>query len=94
MALINVIRRARLDVAHEVGEHYAGVQTKENVRVIRHTIDCEELLTLPGNDARHVLLQGLFALRSNQVLPRLHREHDLDVDLRIGICHFRNGDSI
>ena len=67
------------------------------MRVVRHAVDGDELLALPGDDAGHVLLQLLFAFWENQALPSLHGKDDLDVNLGVSVSHnasrFPEGDA-
>ena len=95
--LVDVVGGARLDVADQIREGDIRSQTNQDMRVVRHAVDGDELLTLPGDDAGDVFLQFFFAFRANQVLPSLHGEHDLNVDLGIGVGHiaasFPEGDA-
>jgi len=55
--------------------------------MIRHVIDCYQLLTLSGDYAGHVFLKRIVMLWPDEALPSLHRENNLHVDLGIRICH-------
>ena len=87
--LVNVIGRASLDVADQIREGDIWLQPNQNMRVVRHAVDGNELLALPSDDASHVLLQFLFAFRADQVLPCLDGEHDLNVYLCVCVSHIR-----
>ncbi len=79
--LVDVVGGARLDVADQIRQGDIRPQADQDMRVVRHAMDGDELLTLPADDAGQVFLQFLFALGANQALPSLHSEHDLNVDL-------------
>ena len=85
--LVDVVGGARLDVPDQIRQGDIRPQTNQDMCVVRHAVDGNELLTLPADDAGHVLLKFLFAFRANQALPSLHSEHNLNVDLSISICH-------
>ena len=55
--------------------------------MIRHVIDCYQLLAVSGDNASHVSLKLIVMLCPDQVLPSLHSENDLDIDLRVRIRH-------
>ena len=42
-----------------------------------------------SDHARHVFLQFDLVLGTDEVLPALNREDNVDVDLCVGICHMR-----
>jgi len=83
--LVHVIGRAGLDVSHQIGQGYVGLQTDQDVRMVRHAMDGDELLALARDNAGNVLVKLFLAFRSNEVLPSLYRKHDLDVDLGVGV---------
>src|ERR1039458_3659936 len=55
--------------------------------MIRHVVDRNQLLPLVGKDAGDVFLQFVIVLRRNEILPALHGEHDVNVDLGVGVGH-------
>ena len=55
--------------------------------MVRHVIDCYQLLVVSGDNASHVSLKLIVMLWPDQALPSLHSENDLDVDLRVRIRH-------
>src|SRR5262249_30477029 len=58
------------------------------MKMIRHVIDCYQLLTLSGDDAGHVFLKFIVMLSLDQALSSLHSENNLNVDLGVRIGHF------
>ena len=85
---INMIRRTRFDIPHQIRQRHIRFQSHQNVRVIRHAMNRDQFLAISRNNARDVFLQFLFSLRRNQTLSPFDSEHDLDVDLRIRVGHF------
>ena len=57
--------------------------------VVRHVVNGQELLVLPRNDSRDELLQLVIVLGSDEILSAFYSKHDLNVDLRVSVCHGR-----
>jgi hypothetical protein len=57
------------------------------VQVIRHVVYGDQLLVLTGDNAGDVLLKFVVVFWRNKVLPPSDREHDMEIDLRVGVCH-------
>ena len=55
--------------------------------MIRSTVDGHQLLAFVANDAGDVLMQVLSVLGSDQCLPPFDGENDLDINLRVRVCH-------
>ena len=55
--------------------------------MIRQVVNGDQLLLLAGDDAIHVLLQFVFELGTNQILPPLHGKNDVNINLRVGVGH-------
>ncbi len=55
--------------------------------VVRHTVDGDEFLPLPSNYPSHVFLELLFPFWPDEVLSALDCEHNLDINLGVGIGH-------
>jgi len=55
--------------------------------VIRHIVYGDELLFLTGDDAGDVFLKFVVMFGFDEVLPAFNSEHNMNVNLRIGICH-------
>jgi hypothetical protein len=49
--------------------------------MIRHAVDGDQLLFFVANDTGNVFVQLFFVLFGNKILPTLHGEHDMDIDL-------------
>jgi hypothetical protein len=54
--------------------------------MIRHTVDEDQLLLFVLNNAGYIFVQFFFVLFGNEILPSLHCEDDVDVDLRIALA--------
>ena len=55
--------------------------------MIGHAIDRDKLLFMVANDSGDVFVEFFFIFLLDQILPSLHREDNLDVDLCVGVCH-------
>ena len=55
--------------------------------MIRQIIDRNQLLVLTGNDASDVFLQFVVVFRRDEILPTFDGEHDVDINLRVGVGH-------
>src|SRR5260370_22051942 len=63
--LVDMVGRAGLDVPNKVRQSDVWFEPTENLRVIGHAVDGDELLALTGHDARDVLVQFLLAFRAD-----------------------------
>ena len=79
--------RAGLDVTDQVRQCHVRLETNQNMRMIGHTVDCQQLLALPGDDAGDVFVQLFFAFGADEVLPTLDGEHGLNIDLCVSVSH-------
>jgi hypothetical protein len=55
--------------------------------MIRHIVDGNHFLFLTGNDACDVFLQLVVVFRLDEALPAFNSEHDMDINLRVGVGH-------
>ena len=55
--------------------------------MIRHIVDRNQLLLLSGDDAGDVFLQFVVVFRLDEALPAFNGEHDVDVNLHVGVGH-------
>jgi hypothetical protein len=55
--------------------------------MIRHIIYGDQFLFPAGNDASNVFLQLVVLFRLDEALPAFNGEHDVDVNLRVGVGH-------
>ena len=62
-------------------------EADQQMCVIGYAVDLQHLLPLIGDNASDVLVHLFFESRLNQALPALHGKDDLEVNLRVGICH-------
>jgi len=58
--------------------------------MIRHIVYRNQFLFQAGNDASDVFLQLVVVFRLDEALPAFNGEHDVDINLRVGVCHARN----
>lgn len=57
------------------------------MQMIAHAIDREHFM-LPGfHDAGNVFVQSCFPVRPDQRLPAFGCKNEMQMDLRIGVCH-------
>src|SRR6266567_401853 len=66
--------RTKLLTRSQIRQSHVWLEPNQNVRVIGHAMDGDELLALPGHDASDLLMQFLLALRADQVPPSLDGE--------------------
>ena len=65
--LVNVIGRSRFDIPDQIrGSNVWFKPKQQHMRVIGHTVNCDEFLTLPRDDASDVLLQVLTVCTGNR----------------------------
>jgi len=57
------------------------------MQMIRHIVYGDQFLPLTGNDTGNVLLEFVVVLGFDETLPPFNRENNVDIDLRVGICH-------
>jgi hypothetical protein len=57
------------------------------MQMIRHIVDGDQFLFLTGNDAGDIFLQFVVMFRSDEILPAFDGEHDMNINLRIGVGH-------
>ena len=55
------------------------------MQMVRHIIDGDQFLSLAGHDAGDEFLQFVIVFRWNEILPAFDGEHNMDVNLRVGI---------
>ena len=79
--------RGLFDVMDQVGKGYASLLADEEMGMVRHTMDRQEFLSAMRDDPGDIFVQLLFEFGSNETLSSFHRENDLDIDLRVSICH-------
>jgi hypothetical protein len=82
---IDEIGRSVLHLAHQIGQSHGGPETHQQVRMVRHAVDRQELLVPLAHDAGHVFVQLFLVLPRNQVGTPLHGKDNLNVDLGVGI---------
>ena len=84
---IDEIRRSSLDVTNEIRKRDIWLLADQNMSVVRHAMDGQQLLPLSRHDAGHVFLKFFLPFTANQVLPSFDREDNLNVDLGVGVRH-------
>ena len=60
------------------------------MQMVPHIIDGDQFLFLAGDDAGDVFLQFVVVFGHDEILPAFDGEHDVKVNLRVGVCHARN----
>ena len=74
-------------IPNQIGQSHRRFLTDESMHVVIHAVDDDRFLSLVFDDARHVLEDLIAPVFGKQVLPSLHGEDDLDVDLGKCACH-------
>ena len=62
---IDKIGGAVLYIAYQVGQGHGWLETDQNVRVVRHTMHCQQLLVPLPHNAGHVFVKFFFILFLN-----------------------------
>ena len=57
------------------------------MQVIRHIVYRNQFLLLPRDNAGDVFLQFVVVFRLDEALPAFNGEHDMEIDLRVGVGH-------
>jgi hypothetical protein len=55
--------------------------------MVLHAVNPEEFLVFVSNDARDKFVEIFLMIGSQKILPSLDSKNQLDIDLRICICH-------
>ena len=83
---IDEIGCSGLDVTHQIGKGDAWLLTNQDMGVVGHAMDCQQLLPLRRNDPGYVFLELLFPFTADKVKPPVDRKDDLNIDLGVGVC--------
>src|SRR5581483_2313677 len=86
--LVNKVAGIGLDLPNQVGQCHKWPKSNQNVDVVGHTVDRDQLMFLVRNNTCHVALKLLPVLRRNQILSTLWCEDYLYINLAIGVCHY------
>ena len=55
--------------------------------MVRQIVNGDQFLILPRKDAGDVFLQFVVVFRLDEALPAFDGEHDMDINLRVGVGH-------
>ncbi len=83
----NPFGRRSLHVANQTRKGTIRLQPYEQVDMVRHRIDRQHFLATPLHNTGHVAVQFISTRFRQYRLPPLHRKHNLDVDLCVGVGH-------
>src|SRR5665213_3303652 len=87
MFLIDEFRRTGFYIADQIGKRHVRLDADEHVQVIRHIVYGNQFLLFPRDNAGDVFLKFVIVLRLNEALPAFNGEHDMEIDLRVGVGH-------
>jgi hypothetical protein len=85
--IVDEAGRSCFDVMNQIGQRDVRSLADEDVKMIRHVVDGDKLLTPSGDDAGEVFLQFIIVFSPDQVLPALYSENNMDVNLCVGVGH-------
>jgi len=68
LLLVNETRRTRLDIAHELRKRDLGTESKQDMDMVRHVVDSNNLLPIRHHDAGDVLLKFIIMHRVDKSL--------------------------
>src|SRR5712692_8191816 len=78
--LVDEIRGIGFDVSDQIRQGHRWLQSNQNVDVVRHSVDRDQLLAIVSHNSRHVLVKLFLELRTNEGKPPINREHSLTVN--------------
>ena len=87
LLLIDESGRTGLDIPDEVRQGNCRCETDEYVNMVWHAIDRKHFLVTVSNDTGEVFVQFFLVFSSDKTQSVPHCEHDLHVDLRVGVGH-------
>ena len=85
--VVDKSRRIGFDVTNQIRNTLVGLQAHQNVDMVGHAVDGDELLSLIGDDAGGVFMQFFLVFLPNQVLSPVYGEDNVNIDLGECICH-------
>ena len=59
------------------------------MQVVPQIIDCYQFVFLAGNDTADIFLKFIIVFGFDEISPSFDCEHDMDVNLRVGIGHLQ-----
>lgn len=80
-APIDEIRRAVFHVANDIRQSNRRPETKEQMGVVRHTMNGQELLVPLADNAGNIFVELFLVLFLDHIRTALHSEDNLDVNL-------------
>src|SRR5687767_5629207 len=75
------------DLLNKIRYLHHRLKPNEQVAVIRHAIDSEQLRFSFGNEAIDVAVDFFFVRRSDKVRSVPYRKNKLEIDLTVGVSH-------
>src|ERR1043166_127268 len=87
LVFVYVSRRVSFDISDQIRKRHRRLKSNQNVKMVRHTANDDQLLPLILNDSGYVLVQILLEVGLDQRQAIANCEHGLNVDLREGVCH-------
>src|SRR5665213_3254104 len=85
--LFDEFGRSGFYIPHQIRKRQIWLHANEQMHMIRHIIYHNQLLLLSRDDASDVFLQLVVMFGFDEALPAFDGEHDMDINLRVGICH-------
>src|SRR5688572_21264588 len=61
--------------------------SKKEMQVVRQTIDRKHFVVMILNNSCNILVKPLLPIRMNNCSSKFYSNHNLNVNLGIGICH-------
>src|SRR5882757_6120518 len=75
---------------HQIRERHRGPKADQNMRMVRHTMNRQQLLFPFPDNASEIFMEFLLVLLVNQALPPFDSKNNLKVDLGIRVGHRRD----
>ena len=76
------------DLAHQIWNSHVRLQADKDMTVIRHAVNGEHSVSPFLHDTSDVFVEFFFVWFGDEVYPAFDGKDDVDVELRVGICHF------
>jgi len=84
---VDVVGTPAFDFADYLRKPACRIIAEQNVGVIRHAVDGDELLLQRRGDAGHVALQFFAVLFADAAHPPVYGENDVEINLRVRVGH-------
>src|SRR6266850_3718112 len=75
---------------HQIRERHRGPKANQDMRMVRHTMNRQQLLFPFPDNASQIFMELLLVSLVNQALPPFNSKNNLKIDLGIRVGHRRD----